>query len=66
MSQATTRVLPTTYSHRKLLGWVAQWRIIIIMVTQWGQVMENVPCEAGFHGSFTLENKNKNSLALYK
>lgn len=41
------------------MGWGAQWQIIVIMVTQWGQVMENVSCEAMYHGSFTPEKKIK-------
>lgn len=57
---ATTRLLPWTYSQWKQMGWGAQWQIIVIMVTQWGRVMENVPCEMLYHGSFSRENSEEN------
>lgn len=41
------------------MGWGARWQIIVIMVTQWGRVMEKVPCEAILHGSLTRENQKK-------
>lgn len=44
---------------RRQMGWGAQWQIIVIMVTQWGRVMEKVPCEAILHGSFTRENQKE-------
>lgn len=55
--QATTRLPPWTYSQWKQMGWRAQWQIIVIMVTQLGRVMENVPCQAMYHGSFTVKLK---------